>query len=240
MNKKSRMYEVNGTRVRTWNPFVGYKFNCSYCYAPEIYKRFSKCEQCKAFIPHFHPERLQQKFKAGETVFVCSMGDISFATTAQWKLIFHTIRQYPKTTFLLQSKNPQQFTNFERRYDYPFNCVLGTTIESDYDHFVSMCSIRHISKAPLTIYRRIAMINLHHRKYVTIESIFDFDLETLILWIKEIAPEFVYIGYLNPERKAKKLQLQEPPLQKTRKLIEEVGKFTEVRLKTIRKAWNEE
>jgi len=234
------MYEINGTRVKTWSPFVGCKFNCSYCYAPDIYKRFSKCEQCKAFTPHFHPERLQQKFKFGETVFVCSMGDISFASTAQWKFIFHAMQQYPKTTFLLQSKNPQQFANFERQYEYPFNCVLDTTIETNYTHFFNHYAIeRVVSKAPCPGDRKSAMVELHHRKYITFEPVLLLDVSILTKWTKEIAPEFVYVGYLNPEWKAKKLQILEPPLQKTLELIEELEKFTEVRLKTIRKAWNE-
>ena len=229
MNKKSRMYEVDGTRVKTWNPFVGCKFNCSYCYAPEIYKRFSKCDKCKAFTPHFHPERLTQNFKPGETVFVCSMGDISFAEFSDWCFILAQIDRYEKTTFLIQSKNPQFF---HRRVDYPLNVVLGTTMESNY--------INDSSNAPSTAARFSYLLALEHpRKYITIEPIFDFNLDNMIRIVKVVAPEFVYIGYLNPEWKAKKLQLVEPPLQKTLELIEELKKFTEVRLKTIRKAWNE-
>ena len=248
MNKKSRMYEVNGTRVRTWNPFVGCKFNCSYCYAPEIYKRFSKCEQCKAFIPHFHPERLQQKFKAGETVFVCSMGDISFASFEQFNKILEVTNHYLDTTFYIQSKNPVYFVDYVEYYSSVIsgnpmlggnNVVLGTTIETSRSHCFSPKNSP--SNPPYQISRAIALQNIDYpRKYVTIEPIMDFDAVVLIDWLKGIAPEFVYVGYLNPLWKAKKLQLPEPPVQKTRKLIEELGKFTEVRLKTIRKAWNEE
>ena len=79
-NKKSRMYEVDGKRVRTWNPFVGCLHDCIYCYAREQAKRRKKkCKKCYNFEPHAHPNRLNQKFKPDETVFVCSMADISFA-----------------------------------------------------------------------------------------------------------------------------------------------------------------
>ena len=228
MNKKSRMYEVNGTRVRTWNPFVGCKFNCSYCYAPEIYKRFSKCEQCKAFIPHFHPERLQQKFKAGETVFVCSMGDISFASAEQQNAILEVIRSNTQATFYMQSKEPRCFLRFR---NVPDNLVLGTTVETNgYTNDNTNCPL----------FRLLALRLIDVKTYITIEPIFDFDLDVFIDWLKEIHTEFVYVGYLNPEWKAKKLQISEPPLMKTLELIEELKKFTEVRLKTIRKAWNEE
>ena len=228
MSKKSRMYEVNGTRVRTWNPFVGCNFNCSYCYAPEIYKRFSKCEQCKAFTPHFHPERLQQKFKPNEIVFVCSMGDISFASIEQQNAILEVIRSNSQTTFYMQSKEPRCFLRFS---NVPDNLVLGTTVETNrYSNDNTDCPL----------FRLLSLHLIDVNTYITIEPIFDFDVDIFIDWLKEIHTEFVYVGYLNPEWKAKKLQIPEPSLMKTLELIEELKKFTEVRLKPIRKAWSEE
>lgn len=244
MNNKSRMYEVDGIRVKTWNPFVGCKFNCKYCYAPEIYKRFSKCEDCKAFTPHFHPERLKQKFKLNETVFVCSMGDISFTSFEQFNQILEVTNHYIDTNFYIQSKNPAYFNEYIKCYssDIRSNIFLGTTIETNWDTWIHY----HMSDAPPTEHRYSAMVRIPHKKYmtephkyVTIEPIIEFDMNIMIEWLKEIAPEFVYVGYLNPEWKAKKLQIQEPPLQKTLALIEELEKFTEVRLKTIRKRWSE-
>ena len=55
-------------------------------------------------------------------------------------------------------------------------------------------------------------------------------------WIRQIAPEFVYIGYDN-HRRLEALEIHEPTLEETEELIEKLSKFTEVRLKTIRKAW---
>ena len=227
-NKKSRMYEG----VRTWNVFKGCKFDCTYCVQREQAKRQKhRCEKCYNYEPHFHAERLDEKFKAGETVFVAAAGDISFAATEQWIQIFYIIKQYPKTTFLLQSKNPQQFRNFEmQNYPYPSNVVLGTTIETNRDTSA-------ISNAPAPIWRYYPMQELLHRKYVTIEPILDFDLSRFTYWIEQIAPEFVYVGYLNPLWKAKKLQLPEPSLEKTKELCEELDKITEVRLKTMRNPW---
>ena len=240
----SLMYEVNGKRTPTWNPFCGCGFECKYCYGPEVYKRFSKCEQCKNFTPHFHKERLKQKFKAGETWFVCSMGDISFASFDQFAEILRIISEYLETTFYIQSKNPAYFAEYLKRcsvFSYFYqggrignNVVLGTTIETNFpNHYL----IREISKAPSPLDRMTAMVKLdHQRKYISIEPEIAFSVSDMTDWIIQIAPEFVYIGYDN-HRRLEALEIHEPSLEETEELIEELRKFTEVRLKTIRKAW---
>jgi len=241
MNKKSLMYEVEGKRTPTWNPFCGCDFKCVYCYGPEVYKRFSKCEQCQKFVPHFHKERLKQKFKKGETWFVCSMGDISFATRNQFNDIFRVIRNHPRTTFYIQSKNPACFVEYLEGGGslgslIPSNVVLGTTIETNY---INLYLTKGISKAPSPLDRMTAMAKLDHpRKYVSIEPEIMFSVSDMTDWIKQIAPEFVYIGYDN-HKNLETLDIQEPPLEDTEQLIEELSKFTEVRLKTIRKAYYE-
>ena len=245
-NNKSLMYEVEGKRTPTWNPFCGCDFKCVYCYGPEVYKRFSKCEKCKTFTPHFHKERLKQKFKPRETWFVCSMGDISFASFDQFADILEVISNYPETTFYIQSKNPAYFVDYLEHYSSFIgrnsmfggnNVVLGTTIETNYTFPLAHCP--RISKAPLCSNRKKAMVELDHpRKYVSIEPEILFDVSTMADWIKQIAPEFVYIGYDN-HNNLKNLDISEPPLKDTERLIEELSKFTEVRLKTIRKAYYE-
>lgn len=251
----SKMYEG----VKTFNPFVGCLHNCIYCYAREQAKRRKHtCEKCYTFSPHAHPERLDKKFKPGETIFVCSMGDISFASFKQFNQILEVTGFYPETTFYIQSKNPAYFNEYIERYssDIGGNIVFGTTIESNYHHFASIASVRRISKAPSPAERKDAMLSLNHHKYlnnklkiichkeepskyVTVEPVLKCNVSILTEWIKQIAPEFVYVGYLNPLWKAKKLQLPEPPLEDTEQLIEELSKFTEVRPKTIRKAYYE-
>jgi len=239
-NKKSRMYEVNGKRVRTWNIFKGCRYNCIYCVQREQAKRQKhRCEKCYSYEPHFHAERLGEKFKAGETVFVAAAGDISFATTEQHKAILDVIKNNPKTLFYMQSKKPACFFSFDI---FPNNLVLGTTIETnrgfpngnvDYPY-------SEISQAPFPISRVLSLrVIKNARKYITIEPILDFDLDIVIAWLEQIAPEFAYVGYLNPLWKAKKLRLPEPPLEKTKCLCEELAKFMEVRLKTMRKGWDE-
>lgn len=229
---KSLMYEVNGKRTPTWNPFAGCEYGCNYCYGPRVYAKFSKCELCKKFTPHFHKGRLKRKFKPGETVFVCSMGDISFASFDQFADILEVISNYPETTFYIQSKNPAYFMRYGSFIGR--NVVLGTTIETNFpNHYL----IRGVSKAPSPLDRMVAMVKLdHRRKYVSIEPEIAFNVSGMADWIRQIAPEFVYIGYDN-HRRLEALEIHEPSLEETEELIKELSKFTEVRRKTIRKAW---
>lgn len=229
MNEKNRMYEVNGKTVRTWNVFKGCQFDCIYCVQREQAKRQKhRCEKCYAYKPHMHLERLNEKFKEGETVFVAAAGDISFANSEQFVNVLDVIGNNPKTTFYLQSKNPEWFL---KGVVYPQNIILGTTIETNWGFT--------ISKAPSPISRNFAMATIKHRKYLAIEPIMDFDERTLMEWVKRIKPEFVYVGYLNPLGKAKKLHLPEPSLEKTMKLCKALKGLTEVRFKSMRKAYYE-
>ena len=243
----SRMYEVEGKTVRTWNVFKGCEFDCIYCVQREQAKRQKhRCEKCYLYEPHLHAERLNEKFKPRETVFAVAAGDISFASFDQFADILEVIGNYPETTFYIQSKNPEYFTQYLEQYSFmaqkPFfygnNVLLGTTIETNRSLSLPENSP---SNPPYPISRARALQNLNHlRKYVAIEPIFGFDAVVLIDWLKAIAPEFVYVGYINPVGKAKKLRLPEPPLEKTKELVLRIAKFTEVRLKTMRKGWDEE
>ena len=247
MKTKSRMYEVNGKRVRTWNVFKGCEFDCLYCVQRDQAKRQKhRCEKCYSYEPHLHPERLNEKFKSGETVFVASAGDISFMLNKGEQIdILNVIRKYSDTTFLLQTKDPRYYLKLLHWGSFPENIVIGTTIETNRaimgKVLFSYQPYSHYSKAPYPDERFRWMRHYTNlRKYITMEPIMDFDLDVMVMWIKEIAPEFVYVGYTNPVGKAKKLQLPEPPLEKVKELCWQLAKFTEVRLKTMRKGWNEE
>ena len=227
VNEGSRMYEG----VLTFNPFVGCGFSCSYCYGRRLSARQKhRCDKCYDFVPHAHPERLSQKFKPGDNVFVCSMGDISYAKTSYVDQILSVARAHPETTFMLQSKYPLCFIAWRMFITIPDNCVLGTTIETNR-------STKLISKAPETESRKTWLSIIRTRKYVTIEPIMDFDHDVMVAWVKEIRPEFVYVGYNSLDSKNK--HLPEPTIAKTYTLISALEAVTEVRLKDIRPAWDE-
>ena len=57
---RSRMFTLGKDMpIKTWNPFVGCKFLCTYCWAKRFAKRL-KCDLCQLFVPHLHEERLKK------------------------------------------------------------------------------------------------------------------------------------------------------------------------------------
>ncbi|MCD6470388.1 hypothetical protein J7L29_06275, partial [Candidatus Bathyarchaeota archaeon] len=86
--------------------------------------------------------------------------------------------------------------------------------------------------SPAERYEAFRKLNWKH-KAIVIEPILDFD-ELFIEWIYELSPKIVYIGYDNYGNK-----LPEPKLAKTQILLEALKEITDLRIKTIRKAWYE-
>jgi len=152
------------------------------------------------------------------------MGDVAFCKGNWMERILARIKQLPDRTFLIQSKDPSVFGNFR----FPDNVRLGTTLETNRDDLYE-----GISKAPPPSQRYKAMMKLQHpRKIVTIEPVLDFDVEIMAKWVREVRPEVCYVGY-----DSKRNYLPEPELQKVKALMTKLRETTNVRAKTIRKAW---
>ena len=230
MTGKSNMYTKS---VKQWNPFVGCRFDCSYCFASfrRQIRRWGKkhCQKCYNFEPHFHPERLTQwlpRTKPGEFIFACAMGDVAFAERSNLYHINSLIWAWPDRTFLLQSKNPSCFS--DRQLRLPDNVILGTTIETNRDK-----GYDKISKAPPPSQRFAEFLEVKHpRKMLTIEPIMDFDLDVMAHWIRQVNPETVWIGY-----DSKKTGLPEPPLSKTQEIVRILQPF--IFTKTMRPSLQE-
>ena len=99
---------------KTWNVFIGCRFNCSYCSARKAAEtRFRHIERYKdGFIPKLVEKELSRQFKPGQFIFVAYMGDISWALQPWVDSIVERIRQFPDTNFLIQSKCPERFWDF--------------------------------------------------------------------------------------------------------------------------------
>lgn len=220
-----------GDSVKQWNVFVGCYYDCFYCeksFKAQMKRQKHNCKRCYDYIPHFHPERLNQslpKTKGDEFIWACSSSDINFAKREWIEAILKRIREMPDRTFLFQSKNPACF----KKYDFPDNVILDVTLETN-RNWLSW----EVSDAPSVSQRYHAFLKVEHlHKIVTVEPALDFDLNTFFNWIRDINPMRVYVGY-----DSKDCMLSEPSLSKTKKLIRELSKITKVKTKLLREAWD--
>ena len=226
-SKKSRMFCLGDDRpIKTWNPVVGCKHHCygDRCWAARMARRLRNLPQYKDGFncPKLVEKELGRKFRAGDVVFVSSMGDLfGDWVPAEWiRRVLAVVAANPQTTFLLETKHPKRYFEF---LPMPNNVILSTTIETNRDYGQS--------KAPPPRERYVAMLGLpdNRKKHVSIEPIMDFDMEELVGWMENLNPVSVSVGYDNYN-----CRLPEPPLEKTLALIKELERFTKVERKNVR------
>ena len=116
----------------SWNPIVGCRKGCSYCYARKMNDRFHFVKDFSE--PEFFPERLKEpyKLKKPSKIFVCSMGEI-FDGNPEWiRQIIKVCEDLPHHTFMFLSKFPYDNKEHEyytyNDYEFPVNCFFGLTI----------------------------------------------------------------------------------------------------------------
>ncbi len=204
----TRMFKVNGKVMKTWNPFTGCLFGCSYCWVDDVILKLLRMGNTAYKTigknPTFHPERLKVRFHPGETVFVCDMGDISAATWPEIYEILQVIEANPATDFLIMTKSPGIYTAGAH---WPANVIQGITIETNRWY-------SQISKAPPPLIRYNNILDSRHqRKLVSIEPVMDFDPE-FVRWLVDISPDIIQIGADNYRH-----NLPEPSWDKVASLI---------------------
>jgi hypothetical protein len=220
--------------AKTWNPFKGCAFDCAYC-GPSFQKQAKRqkrlCEDCYTYTPHCHGHRLTGSVPSKPIVFVCGSADISFCPPDFTRRIIERVKDNTKRsrkskTFYFQSKRPEYFEQFLD--EFPDNVILLTTLETNRDR-----GYEAISKAPPPSVRYQQFKALDYpRKVVTIEPVLDFDLRIFATWIRNIRPEYVWIGF---NSKPKSVTLPEPLEDKVQKLIDRLlDAGIEVRGKTLR------
>jgi DNA repair photolyase len=218
----------------TWNPISGCLYDCRYCWAKNL--ALTKLKTTKRYADGFKPSlnisEFRVRFHKGDLIFVADMGDMfaPFIPDKWVKQVLDHIRQFPEADFLFMTKNPKRY--LELLPFIPQNAILGATIETNID---SLITLEKVSVAPPPSNRAEAMAKLDwDRKIVSIEPILRFDLDTLVKWITDIDPFIVYVGYDNYCH-----QLQEPQLQTTLQLMQQLSENALVIKKTIRPAWSE-
>lgn len=237
------MYEENR---RSINAFVGCLHNCVYCkpsFQRQMKRQKHRCPLCYDYTPHFHHERLLRtppQTVGNEFIFFPSSGDLACATRFTIESHINYAKKYEDRMFLVQSKNPRFFLD----YEWPQNIILGTTIETTERYWFvepgNYKSYSQISKAPYPDERLKAMLEIredfpNNLVLVTVEPILTFDPNLFPEWIESIQPDIVYVGYDNH-----KCHLPEPRLDATLQFINQLQMFTKVRVKSLRRAWWEQ
>lgn len=193
--------------AKTWSPFKGCEFDCSYCrpsFQLQAKRQMHNCSACYNYAPHTHPERLS-RIPAADIVFVCGNADISFCDPAFTRQIIAAIKQHnarkPDKTYYFQSKRPEYLAQFVA--ELPRNAIIVTTLETNRDE-----DYASISKAPPPSLRYQQFQALAYpRKVVTIEPVMAFDVDTFSRWIIDLRPEYVWLGFNSREAQ---VRLPEP------------------------------
>jgi len=204
---------------------------CDYCWAQGekgIAKRYGHVKYEGA--PRLYEKVLRKRYGSGDFVFVVDMRDL-FSPDVPREMILRILRwigESPDAEFLLLTKWPERYLEFVG--EIPVNVVLGATVESNRDHPV-------VSSAPSLSSRLESMARVReafpdHRLFVSVEPILKFDLGDFVEALKVLRPWKVAVGYDNY-----KYQLDEPSKSDTDDLAWSLQQFTDVEVKSIRKAW---
>ncbi len=145
----------------TWNPICGCSKGCSYCYARRLAKRFKqRCEWCYRFVPHLHPERLEQppKVKKPSKIFVGSMAELFDPKLPpdEIRTVLEAASRANWHTYMFLTKQPDQAAVFGSCFEKNKNFQLGVSCENQeaVDRLVSELSLipaakRFVSFEPL-------------------------------------------------------------------------------------------
>lgn len=106
----------------TWNPVVGCKRYCWYCYARKMNTRYGWLKDFSQL--QYYPERLVPPHKKVKHVFVGSMSDIEYWEEDWTNQIICYCNSNRNINFYFLSKNPMSY----RVFDWPSNCFLGLTM----------------------------------------------------------------------------------------------------------------
>lgn len=110
----------------TWNPLVGCKNDCWYCYSKKIRNRFNPDIPFDKIICYNNRLLDPLKLKKSSKIFVCSMADL-FGDWVEESIIWNIIniiKACPQHIFQFLTKNPGRYVSF----NFPKNCWFGTTI----------------------------------------------------------------------------------------------------------------
>ena len=135
-----------------WNPVVGCKRACDYCYA----NKYATDRKWVADFsePEFHSEALFEpdRIPKPSTILVCAYADLfgGWISDVWIQNVINRIAENTRHTFVFLTKSPERY----REFQYPSNVYLGVTIE-----------------APELMWRAEAIRDLPYRKLASIEPV---------------------------------------------------------------------
>jgi len=138
----------------TFNPVVGCKNNCSYCYAKRINQRFKFIGNWNE--PEWKEKSFNKKFpQKTQKIFGGSMSEIYYWKDEWLEKVLEKVKLYPQHIFQFLTRYPEVYD----RYIFPKNCWLGVTItkEKDFERgipylFITSCNITFVSVEPILEY----------------------------------------------------------------------------------------
>ena len=212
LNKsKGNMY---GFVTHTYNTIKGAcSHDCSYCYM----KRFGALNPVR-----FDEKELNTDLGSGNYIFVGSSCDM-WADDIPYEWIRKTIDHCEKfdNSYFLQTKNPKAFGQLGVEICSLKHFSLCITLESN-TYYEAM------GNAPHPINRCIDFAQIPFtEKYITIEPIMDFHLDSFVAMIRACNPIQVNIGADSGRN-----GLTEPPKEKVLELIAALNEFTVVHNKS--------
>lgn len=175
--------------THTWCPFRGgCPHECIYCYV-----KSGRAARFYTGDIALSEAAMNDNLGKGRTIFVAHMIDM-FAEgvpSILISMVLKKLRDYPKNTYLLQTKNPHRIMEFVD--ELPKKVIFATTIETDDDNVIRWTS----KTAPLPMDRAGGLSFLKSRGYrteLTIEPILKFDLERFKMVIDLANPDSISIG----------------------------------------------
>ncbi len=110
----------------TFNPIIGCKNGCDYCYAKRMNDRFRWVKKWDK--PEYFEKAFDKIFKIKQPskIFVGSLADLfgAWVPSKFIKKVIGVAEANPQHTFMFLTKNPYRYSDF----DFPQNCWLGATI----------------------------------------------------------------------------------------------------------------
>ena len=140
---------MNKTKVDwaqfSWNPVVGCRNNCPYCYARRMVNRFHR-----DFQPHWVEKNFNRAMpRKPSRIFVDSMSDVAFWKAEWWQRVMGRIAENLQHTFIFLTKSPVIY----HMMLFPDNCWLGVTAttKKEIEHYQDTLvgNIRFVSIEPI-------------------------------------------------------------------------------------------